>query len=159
RKALDLSPRQAEVWVWLARALHHTDTPENRVEAARLFDHAVALEPKNGNRYIIRGIARLSGGDAPAAEADFQKARALRASRPLLLHADAFLASHRRDYETSFQKAGEILKEKQAWPSHVGNWLALGFQLRRDAEIRDRFEEWCRNNPEYPEVYALKAQV
>jgi tetratricopeptide (TPR) repeat protein len=41
----------------------------------------------------------------------------------------------------------------------VANWLTLGFQLRRDSEVRPKFEEWCRQHSDHPEVYALKAQL
>src|SRR5262249_19766637 len=52
-----------------------------------------------------------------------------------------------------------LIRETREWPPHVGNWLAFGFKLRRDTEIRGRFEEWCRRNPTYPEVFILKAQL
>lgn len=159
RKAAELSPRQAEVWVWLARSLSRTGLAANRSEALRLFDHALALEPRNGNRYISRGLIRLSVGDGNSALADFQKARALGAFHGLLLYADAVAAVHRRDHETAFRLVGELIRETHDWPPHVGNWLTLGFELGRDQEVRGRFDEWCRNNPAYPEVYALKAQL
>jgi tetratricopeptide (TPR) repeat protein len=159
RKALELSPRQAEAWVWLARVLHNTGVAENRGEAVRCFDQAIALEPRNGNRYVSRALYRLGGGDGPAAAADLQKARDLGAARGLLLHADASVAVRRHDYATAFQLVTDLIRETRDWPPHVGNWLALGFQLRRDNEVRGKFDEWCRNNPGYPEVYALKAQV
>lgn len=159
RKALELSPRQAEVWTWLARALVHTGVPANRSEGLRMFDHAVALEPQNGNRYVVRSLVRSEFGDVGAATADLQKARDLGASRALLQHADAVMATGRGDYETAFRLIGQLIQEKQDWPAHIGNWVALGFQLRRDKEVRSRYEEWCRANPDYPEMYALRAQV
>jgi tetratricopeptide (TPR) repeat protein len=159
RKALELSPRQAEVWTWLAHVLARTPSPANRTEALRIFNHAVALEPQNGNRYVVRCLIRKSLGDATGAQADLQKARDLGAARALLLHADAVLATSRGDNETAFRLLGQLIQEKQDWPGHVGNWLVLGFQLRRDQEVRGRFEEWCRANPEYPEVFALRAQL
>jgi tetratricopeptide (TPR) repeat protein len=159
RKAQELSPRQAEVWVWLGHASAHSGTAAGRAAALQMFERALTLEPRNGNRYVTRGLARLNFGDAQGAADDFQKARDLKAARPLLLSADATLAVRRGDTETAFRLTGEILREKQDWPGNVGNWLAYGFQLRRDEEIRGRFDEWCRQNPEYPEVYALKAQV
>jgi tetratricopeptide (TPR) repeat protein len=156
---LELSPRQAEVWTWLAHALARTPSPANRTEALRIFNHAVALEPQNGNRYVVRCLIRKSLGDATGAQADLQKARDLGAARALLQHAEAVLAASRGDNETAFRLLGQLIQEKQDWPGHVGNWLVLGFQLRRDQEIRGRFEEWCRANPEYPEVFALRAQL
>jgi tetratricopeptide (TPR) repeat protein len=159
RKALELSPRQAETWVWLARTLHHSGVAENRAEAVRCFDQAIALEPRNGNRYVSRALYRLGAGDTAAAAADLQKARDLGAARGLLLYADANSAARRHDYATAFQLVTDLIRETRDWPPHVGNWLALGFQLRRDNEIRGKFDDWCRHNPEYPEVYALKSQV
>jgi serine/threonine protein kinase/Flp pilus assembly protein TadD len=159
RKALELSPRQAEAWVWLARALSHTHSAENTAEAFRLLDHAVALEPRNGNRYFSRGNARLGRGDVKAAEADFAKARELGAARPLLLLADALLAHQRRDFERAYKLMGELVRENRPWPPHVVNWFTLGFQLRRDQDIRQRFEDWCKQNPDYALMYALRAQV
>jgi tetratricopeptide (TPR) repeat protein len=159
RKALELSPRQAETWIWLGRTLQNTGLRENYGDAVRCFDQAVALEPRNGNRYISRGLYRLAGGNAAGAAADLQKARELGAARGLLLYADTVVAGQRHDYATAFQLIGELIRETRDWPPHVGNWLVLGFQLRRDNEIRGKFEAWCRDNPEYPEVYALKGQV
>jgi len=159
RKALELSPHQAEAWTWLASALAHTDVLANRAEALRIFDHAVGLEPHNGNRYVVRCVIRSGIGDANGAATDLQKARDLGAARPLLLNAQSYIAAKRGDLETVFRLTGQLIQEKQAWPSHVGNWAAAGFYLRRDQEVRGRYEEWCQAHADYPEVYALRAQL
>ncbi|MBL8799652.1 MAG: protein kinase [Planctomycetia bacterium] len=159
RKALELSPRQAEARVWLARALAHSGTVEGQAEALRLLDQAVALEPRNGNRYFARGVVRLNRGDPKGAEADLTKARELSAARGLLQHAEALAAYQRRDFERAYRALSELVQENRTWPPHMANWLALGFQLRRDQEIRPRFEEWCRQNPDFHAVYALRGQL
>lgn len=159
RNALELSPRQAEVMVWLARTLLHSAGAENRAEGLRLFDRAIGSEPRNGNRYVARSLQHQGAGNASGAAADLQKARELGAARGLLLYADAMVAAHRGEHDKAFQLVTELIRETRDWPPHLGNWLALGFQLRRDQEVRPKFEEWCRNNPDYPEMYALKAQV
>ena len=41
---------------WLAAHLLHTPSAENRAEGLRLFDQSIALEPRNGNRYINRAM-------------------------------------------------------------------------------------------------------
>jgi len=159
RKSLELSPRQAEVWTWLAYALARSGTPANRTEALRLFEHAVTLEPQNGNRYAVRCLIRLDTGDPSGAEADARKARDLGAARFLVVSSDALLAAARGDRETAYRLLGQLVREKQVQPSLVGNWLALGFSLRHDSEVRGPFEEWCRTCADYPEVYALRAQL
>jgi serine/threonine protein kinase/Tfp pilus assembly protein PilF len=159
RKSLELSPRQAEVVTWLAFSLARTGTPANRSDALRLFEQAVALEPQNGNRYAVRGLIRLETGDASGAEADARKARELGAGRFQLLSTDAIVAAGRGDGETAYRLFGQLIKEKQAQPAVIGNWVALGFSLRRDSEVRGPFEEWSRAHADYPEVYVLRAQV
>ena len=111
-KALELSPRQAEVWHWLGRALICTDTAANRTEAIRALNRSVALEPANGNRYIGRAMLLISLGEAVVAP-DVQKARTLETSRPLLLHIDSMLAARRRHFPTAFRLQGEIIQSKQ----------------------------------------------
>jgi tetratricopeptide (TPR) repeat protein len=159
QQAQELSPRQAEVWNWLARVRSHSVAPRNRTEALRLFDKAVALEPQNGNRYLIRCAFRGVMGDAGGAAADLQKGRELGASRIMLLHTETILAGARGDAEAAFRLLGQLLQEKQDGPAVVGNWVKLGFLLRRDSEVRPRYEEWCRANPDSPEVYALRAEL
>ena len=159
RKSLELSPRQAEVWYWFSLALLRSGSADQRTEALCAVNHAVALEPRNGNRYTGRGLIRLDMGDRAGGMADFQKARNLNASRALVLNVDAMMAAKRGDYATAFRLQGEIIQSGQSFPPQVGNWLALGFSLRRDKEIRDQYDRWCRDNPEYPEVYVLRAQL
>jgi serine/threonine protein kinase/Flp pilus assembly protein TadD len=159
RKALELSPRQAEACVWLGRSLARQRTAESRVEGLRLFDHAVALEPKNGNRYVIRGMIRIGIGDLKGADSDLRQARELGAARLLLIHADAMVAAQRGDYETAFKLSGEVIRVARPWPPAVGNWVALGFQLKKDKEVQSTFDNWCKENPNYPEVYSLRAQL
>jgi tetratricopeptide (TPR) repeat protein len=150
--ALQMSPRQAQVWVRRAEltAITHKNV--------RGFDHVIAMEPKNGSHYVKRGVARLAI-DSAAAVADFQKARALGASRLQLLDAEARLALSRGDRDTAFRLSGQLVREAPEWSRDVANWFGLGFQLKRDGEIQSRFDEWCRANPNDPDVYRLKAQV
>lgn len=123
----------------------------------RLIDRAVQLEARNGARYAIRATYRLGLGD-PRAAADVQKAHELGAPRSVLLSIDAQAALRKGDPETAFKLYGDLIREKLDWQQHVGVWLALGIQLKKDREITAKFEEWYRQNPEYSEVYAVKAQ-
>ena len=111
RKALELSPRQAEAIVWLARACGDTDSAEYRAESNRLFDQAIALEPRNGNRYINRAIIRLGSGDSKGSQVDVQKAKELNANRSLVLHAETLLAFDQGDVERAYRNLGELVKK------------------------------------------------
>ena len=159
RKALELSPRQAEVWYWFGLALLHTGNADHRKEALRAVGRSIALEPAQR-----QSLHRLRHGTPGPGGCSRRSRRFPESPRPkgfsaLILYVDAAQAARRRDYSTAFRLESELIQGGQPWPSHLGNWLALGFQLRRDAEIRDRFDRWYRDNSEYPEVYALKAQL
>jgi tetratricopeptide (TPR) repeat protein/predicted Ser/Thr protein kinase len=151
--AVKLSPRQTIAWV---SAASYATTWQQRMD---WFDKVIALEPKNGDHYVSRGLSHLQFGRSAAAAADFQKGRELGASRTLLLDADASAAKSRGDAEAAFRLYGQLAQEMPERRWYVAEWLGLGFQLRRDTEVRSRFEEWSRSNPEYAGLYKLKAQI
>ena len=154
RKANELSPRQAEVCVWLAIAL----SADGQTDDARIMlDRAIALEPRNGNRYLQR---YLSTGKRPPgdAEKDLEKARSLGASEAYLTMCEAHKAMHEHNPEQAYLCLGKLLKETRDWPSIMGEWIMLGLQLGHKAEVLPASQRWCQKNPEYYMVHVMRAQ-
>ncbi|HYF50377.1 MAG TPA: protein kinase [Planctomycetota bacterium] len=160
RKALELSPRQAETHVWLAHALQAgTPSTEESEEAKRLIDRSIELEPLNGNRYIVRASLRANSGDVLGAASDIADARRLNAWEPLILVFESHKAIRANDYPAGFELMKQALQRGREWPPHVCNWLNIGFSLNKKDECMPVFERWAKNNPNYVFVDDLKATM
>jgi|GEM_PF-1406589 len=159
RRTLELSPRQAQVCFWFARCLLRLGTPEARQEAIALIDRGVALEPKNGNNYLMRSHFRQGMGDQAGAAADVAEAERVGASAITLLFTKAMAASRQGRQEESFQLIGEAVKKSGEFPSFVANWLNLGLALGKRKELQPVYERWRRDNPDYPDTYIVGAQL
>lgn len=71
RQAIRLAPDDSQLLVRAAEMrLIHGD----EIEAARLVEHALDVDPKNPRVWALRGKLREQAGDLPAALADFQRA-------------------------------------------------------------------------------------
>ncbi|MCY3023910.1 MAG: protein kinase, partial [Planctomycetota bacterium] len=159
KDALDLAPRQAEICMWLCLAAGRQHTAEASAEAAAYLERAIALEPKNGSRYAIRGVNRLSAGNPEGAEQDMATARRLGVCAMQSLVYDARKAVQRNDLAEAFRLMGEVVQKTREWPSHMTNWLNLGISLGKYDEVKPALERWAAQNPEYPQVFALRGAL
>ena len=158
RRALELSPRQAETCVWLFRVLVHLGGEETP-EALALVDRAIALEPKNGNRYLIRALARFGTGDVKGAEEDEAMARRLGASSLLLKQYQALLLNKKGDFVAVVRLTGELASESRGWLPLVCTWIVGAYSLGKFEEARPAFERMSRENPEYHYVFLIRAYL
>jgi serine/threonine protein kinase/lipopolysaccharide biosynthesis regulator YciM len=158
RQALELSPRQAEACIWLSIGLRRLGLAEQK-EWLGLVDRTIALEPRNGARYFHRGTLRLNLGDPTGAEKDMAEAQRLGISPALLQVYQAQVAARKNNTEEAFSLMEKVVKETRDWPPHVANWLNLGFSIGKDQEIRSVYERWCQENPEYSQVFMLRASL
>jgi len=158
RQALELSPRQSETCIWLSIALRRLGLAE-RKEWLALVDRAIAFEPRNGNHYFTRASLRASFGDPEGARQDMAEAERLGVAPSLLQVYQAQDAVRNNKLEEAFQLMGKVVKETRDWPPHVANWLNLGFNLGKDQEVQPVYERWCQENPEYSQVFVLRASL
>jgi len=159
RKALELSPRQAETCEWLALSLLvGRPTPANIEEAKSYINRAIELEPLNGNRYVSRATFRHGSGDPLGADADLADARRLGAWEPLLRKYEAERAEERGDLEGAFTEISYIVKNSREWPPFVYGWLCMAYELKKE-EFTPAFQQWAKKNPNYPYVFGMKASI
>jgi serine/threonine protein kinase/tetratricopeptide (TPR) repeat protein len=157
RKALELSPRQAEVVVWLGIALARAGQSK---EALENLDRAIALEPKNGNRYVQRWmITRQMGHSAGEISKDLDEARRLGASPIELKVCEMQQAGAEKDLEKAFTLLGEIVKKTHDWPSFLANWVIVGLQLGRVDEVRPAIDRLAKANPDFFVTFLLRARL
>jgi tetratricopeptide (TPR) repeat protein len=155
RKAVELSPRQAEAVSWLAMTLGRF--PEDQAESRKLIDRTIELEPNNGNRYLHRAGARLKSGDPAGAEQDIAAARRLKASPMLIKQWEAQRAAQSGDLNAAYKLIGEVVASAYEWPPLIANYLNLGYNLGHAAENTELYERWRTANPDYPQVRAYNA--
>ena len=159
RKALELSPRQAEIYVWLAITLSHMGSADAHAEALACGERAIALEPLNGNRYITRAGYRLSSGDLKGAKQDMATAQRLGVAPVLLQAFDARCAAARGDDEETFRLLSEVLHTTREWPAYVANWAIVGINLRKFDEVRPVVERLAAQHPHFPYVFLLRGSL
>ena len=157
RKALELSPRQGEVWTWLAVALTRSGDKEARAEALVCAERAMTLEPLNGNRHITRAGYRLSIGDMSGAEQDVNEARRLGIAPANLQVYESRRAAAKGDNEEAFRLMGEVIQKTRDWPSHVANYCVLGLNLKHYDQVKPVVERLAAQHPNYPYLFALRA--
>ena len=157
RKAYELSPRQPEVCFWLANALLSAG---QRDEGLSYLERVIALEPRNGNRYIQRSIL-MTGRPRAEEDQDLAEAKRLGASEVLMLRSEAMRAYIEGDQEKGFQIMAKLVKVSHEWPAVVGDYLILAINMRRenDKEVTALFDRWARQNPDYFLVHALRAHL
>ena len=155
-KALELSPRQAEVMNWLAIGLTRSGKHE---EALAWSGKAIALEPKNGNRYFQRWMILHEIGRTEVAEKDFADAKRLGISSSEQLLYDVLAANNANDPERAFKIFGQLLKETRDWPSFVSNWAIIGLRLGKVDEVRPVLKRWSEAYPDYWCVRLLRAEI
>ncbi len=155
RKAYELAPRQAEVCTWLASAL--SGIPGNETEAIEFLNRAVALEPRNGNRYIMRADMRRRMGETAGAGADIAMAMKLSVSPALLHMYHARYAFQEGRREEAFKLIGEIIDKTRAWPAHTFMWITLGMALGQEEKVAAARERLRREHPDYYATYLVSA--
>ncbi|MCW8129449.1 MAG: protein kinase [Planctomycetota bacterium] len=155
RKALELSPRQAETCVWIGICL--SSFAKDHENALAMFDRAVSLEPGNGNRYLSRAQARGRLGDLKGAQDDLDAARRLKASPTLLRMQEVHEASARGAIADAYAMLGEIIRTNYEWAPLVTNYLFMGHSLKKDDENRELIERWTKDHPNYVYTYVLSA--
>jgi serine/threonine protein kinase/tetratricopeptide (TPR) repeat protein len=156
RTALELSPRQAETCCWLGIALSRGND-DDRKEAVAFVERAIALEPQNGNRFMLRAVFHLNRGELAAADADMEQAKSLNIAPAQTQVYRAKLAINKGDTEEAFKQMELVVKETREWPSHVFNYLNMGISLGHLDQIAPVAERWMKNNPGYPPTFAYKA--
>ena len=160
RKAQELSPRQAEVVSWLALGLARIGKTS---EALDNFNQAIALEPKNGNRYVQRWSFNWDLNHASASSTagmqDLETARRLGAPAMALKICEVRLVLANGDYEKGFNMFGEIAKDAHDWPSFTANWATLGVSLNHADEVRPVIERLEKNCPEYFATFVLRSML
>jgi len=148
RKAIELDPNQAEIYVHLA-ATFYTSTAEEKLEQHRLMDQAVALEPRNGNRYISRGRYLLDVGNRAGAEADLKMAESLKANVALSAYLRAVLAYKAGDIKTAYESVRVQLLNTRKFPSVFANLAIIGYQAGKWEEIKPVLDHWVREMPQH----------
>jgi serine/threonine protein kinase/tetratricopeptide (TPR) repeat protein len=157
RKALELTPRQPAVVRDLAAELFEVPGQEDAARA--MLDGLVAALPKSGNTRLERGLLRARGGDFAGAEADVVDAAALGASKMLLAFDAGTIAYLKRDLKAAYQSWGEAVKLSPEWPPLIASYLNVACQIHELDAVQPLFEKWCQDNPKYPEVFLLQAQL
>ncbi|HYE04537.1 MAG TPA: protein kinase [Planctomycetota bacterium] len=160
RRAHVLAPGQAEACSALAQALAGLADDDARREAGELVERAIALEPGNGARWLMRSGARSRAGDAAGAASDLEQARRCGASEALLLYHRAVLAAETGATEEACGLFADHATRFRGWPPHVGTWMSLASALDRldEPQTRQRFERWCEDNPTYALVHLLRGR-
>ncbi|MBA3848328.1 MAG: hypothetical protein H0X45_16985, partial [Planctomycetes bacterium] len=156
--AIELSPRQGEVLVTLARALEASDLVGDHAEAERLIERAVALEPTNGNRYVNRAIWRIDRGDL-AVDDDLALAREHGATEALQLQVAIALHSARGDFDAAYAALSRIAEHHAGWPGAQAQRLIFAIDVGRGAEFTDEVERFAANHPRMPETWIMRATL
>ena len=155
RKAYDLSPRQPEVCFWLANALMGAGQQD---EGLSYLERVIALEPRNGNRYVQRCIL-MPGRTREEQDRDVAEARKFGASETLLLRLESMRAYRDGNMEKCYQSMFKLVKASHEWPAVVGDFLIMAFNSHRDGEkeVAALFDRWARQNPDFYLVHTLRA--
>jgi serine/threonine protein kinase/tetratricopeptide (TPR) repeat protein len=157
RKALELTPRQPEVTRALATELFQV--PGQEVTARKMLDDLVAALPKSGNTRLERGVLRARSGDSAGAEDDVAEATRLGASRFLLAYDSGIIAYANQDLQAAYHAWGEAVALSPEWPPLIASYLNVAYQVGKSEEVQPLFEKWRHDNPTYPEVFLLQAQI
>ena len=158
RAAIELSPRQGEVMVTLARALEASELAGDHAEAERLIERAVALEPTNGNRYVNRAIWRIDRGDL-AVDDDLSLARDHGANEALLLQVAIALHSARGEFDAAYAALTKIAEHHAGWPGTQAQRLIFAIDVGRGDEFTDEVERFAANHPRMPETWIMRAML
>ncbi|MCX7805101.1 MAG: protein kinase [Planctomycetota bacterium] len=166
RKALDLAPGRADIHFWLGHAVQISAEAEGGAareatikEALAACERAAAMEPRNGNRRVETALVKLALGDAEGARRELAEAASLGAHPATVKFAGARLAVSGGDIEAAFRLMDEAVRLGADWPPHIANWLNMAFSLGRNAQAQPVFEKFYAENPDFVEVYILKAEL
>lgn len=154
-KAWELDPQQAELNCFLAIVLGGSSNPELSKLALKYFDRTVELEPLNGFRHLNRANYYRQIGKTKEFEADFAKAVELRCPEECIL---VFSAMRMADTaEQAFVNMKKALEKSTAHANTIINFIGMGLNVGKYAEVRPHFERLRREIPEHPEIAYLEA--
>jgi tetratricopeptide (TPR) repeat protein len=156
RRALALAPRQAEPHEWLAAALSlNPSTPEVIAEIRTHVDHAIELQPHDGDRRSSR--AYFAGLWGQSDEADFAEAVRLGASLLSIKIHQARRELRSGNVAAVFDLYSDILTLTHTAPLYVAQWARAGIALGKFEKVLPIFKQWANDHSGHPYVLWARA--
>jgi predicted nucleic acid-binding protein len=160
RQALQLSPNQPVVRVFLARALARSQRPEDKEPLANLIrgpGRGLVLHP---SLRIEHAVALIETGAVDEAERELNQAEKDGAPPTALRFGRIGIAKARGNWESCYSQLTSLVHDQESVAILVGNWVRLGLRFpEHRKEVTDFFTGWRQRHPDYPSCSLIAAQI